>query len=336
MSSPAATTDSDFQDTPHTDQTAAVLAAYLATSAALRSRLLTIVAAAYASSTNNYGDAAAAAFVAAAVPAVQAAQRTMASLTSAYLAHLVSAAGGGTSAPVGIPQDVLSTLRGVDPAEVYRRPYEQLWTALADGKSLPDAVAVGQRRALSLASTDLQLAKTRASQIALTDDRRVVGYRRVLVGAHSCGMCVVASSVRYHKSNLMPIHPGCDCAIAPILGLHDPGRTINSAILKEGSTEQAVGSQGMRFFSHDDVIEVGDLLGPAHDAIRDTFGYSAADAHQLDYRKVILVREHSELGPTLTVANHLFTQKQIDSGDLRAKSGTYHTLKGREVGNIGE
>lgn len=665
MSSPAATTDSDFQDTPHTDQTAAVLAAYLATSAALRSRLLAIVAAAYASGTNNYGDAAAAAFVAAAVPAVQAAQRTMASLTSAYLAHLVSAAGGGTSAPVGIPQDALSTLRGVDPAEVYRRPYEQLWTALADGKALPDAVAVGQRRALSLASTDLQLAKTRASQIALTDDRRVVGYRRVLVGTHSCGMCVVASSVRYHKSNLMPIHPGCvvgstsvsypggslsnptggvdgvkaatrrsytgklitittalgkqvtitpnhpiltdkgwvpaqfinqddyvicgntshgaikgspdkeqcpsliedvwrsrcvsgliqvpltsedfhgdgsngeveivytdgslslvgnipltepvgellfmmghgsrvlfpgassfasflpasrssgsrdvgglglsssllssqlgvadktglgsvpwidttmfqrssdspplypvfrsqrqlrltsevlgtdlvmgqlspgstarrfdpaqaefsgqglmvyarlgrslldrlagqvqadrvvsvscrdvtschvynlhtdegwyqagglvvsncDCAVAPILARSDPGRTIDSAILKEGSTEQAIGSQGMRFFNHDDVIEVGDLLGPAHDAIRDTFGYSAADAHQLDYRKVILVREHSELGPTLTVANHLFTQKQIDSRDLRAKSGTYHTLKGREVGNIGE
>lgn len=659
------TTPNNLQDTPHNDQTAAVLAAYLAASAALRSRLLALVEAAYASSTNNYGDAAAAAFIATAVPAVQAAQRTMASLTSAYLAHLVAAAGGGTQAPIGIPQDALSSLRGVDPADVYRRPYEQLWTALADGKSLPDAVAVGQRRAISLASTDLQLAKTRASQIALIDDRRVVGYRRVLVGAHSCGMCVVASSVRYHKSNLMPIHPGCvvggtpvsdigsplsnpatgvnivkaatrrsytgklftittatgkqvtitpnhpvltdqgwipaefikqgdyvvcralghravnggpdkqqtpsliediwcsasvsgfvtvplasedfhgdgsnsevdivytdrdfsaisdtslgepiskllfisghrsrvlfpslsslvplfpssypapygdvssldlsgsllsghlcsshmarlqsaaqtnvavlqrrsdssalhsiggsqgqfgfsvfvpssdfsmgefspgappsrfdpantefsgqgfmvyanlgrslldrlagqvqidrvvsvssrnvtschvfnlhtgegwynagglvvsncDCAVAPILAQHDPGRTIDSAILKDGSTEQVIGSQGMKFFSHDDVIEVGGLLGPAHDAIKDTFGYSAADAHQLDYRKVILVREHSELGPTLTVANHLFTQKQIESDDLKAKSGTFHTVKGRAVGNIGE
>lgn len=325
-----------FTDTPHTDQTAAVLAAYLAASAALRSRLLAIVTAAYVSGTNNYGDAAAAAFVASVVPAVQAAQRTMASLTSAYLAHLVAAAGGGTSAPVSIPQDTLSSLRGVDPVEVYRRPYEQVWTALAENKSLPDAVAVGQRRAISLAATDLQLAKTRASQIAFADDKRVVGYRRVLVGAHSCGLCVVASSVRYRKSNLLPIHPGCDCAVAPVLGRSDPGRTIDSAILAEGATEQAVGSQGMKFFSHDDVIEVGDLLGPAHEAIRDTFGYSAADAHQLDYRKVILVRQHGELGPTLTVADHRFTQMQIESGNFRAKAGTFHTVKGREVTNIGE
>lgn len=323
-------------DTPQDARTAAVLAAYLATSAALRSRLLAFVAAAYASPTNNYGDAAAAAFAAQVVPVVQAAQRTMASLTSAYLAHLVATAGGGTAAPVGVPAEAVANLRGVDPAEVYQRPYVQLWTELSHGKELADAVDAGARRAASLASTDLQLAKTRTSQIVLANDKRVVGYRRVLVGAHSCGMCVVASSVRYHKSNLMPIHPGCDCAVAPILGTRDPGRTIDSAVLDVGAAEQAVGSEGMRFFSHEDVIEVGDLLGPAHDAIRETFGQAAADAHQLDYRKVILVREHGELGPTLTVADHKFTKKQMETGDLQAKAGTFHTQRGRTVTNIGE
>ena len=330
-----ASTAQQYQDTPHDQSAAAILGAYLAASAALRSRLLALVVAVFAAQ-GNYRDAAADAFVATVVPAVLAAQHTMASLTSAYLSHLVSAAGGGTTAPVAIPQDAVSNLRGVDPVEVYRRPYVQIWTDLSQGKSLTDAVAAGERRALSLASTDVQLAKTRASQIVLSDDRRVVGYRRVLTGAHSCGLCVVASSVRYHKSNLMPIHPGCDCCIAPVLASRDPGRTIDSAILTEGSTEQAIGSQGMKFFSNNDVIEVGDLLTEAHDAVRDTFGEVAADAHQIDYRKIIMVRDHGELGPTLTVASHNFTQAQIESGDLRAKAGTFHTVKGREVTNIGE
>lgn len=316
--------------------TSAILAAYLTATAALRSRLLAIVAAAFAAQ-GDYRDAAAAAFAAQVVPIVQAAQQTMASLTSAYLAHMVSAVAGGTAAPLGIPAESVSNLRGVDPSEVYQRPYVQVWTDLSNGKDFPTAVEAGARRAASLAATDLQLAGTHAAQEVMRDDRRIVGYRRVLTNSlHHCGLCVVASSVRYHKSDLLPIHPGCSCAVAPILGHGDPGRTIDSAILKEGATEQAIGSQGLKFFSHDDVIEVGDLLTEAHDAVRDTFGHAAADAHQIDYRKVILVRQHGEIGPTLTVADHNFTQGQIDSGNLRAKAGTFHTVKGREVMNVGE
>jgi hypothetical protein len=586
---------------------AAIMATYLAATAVLRSRLLGIVAAAYASETNNYGDAAATAFVAQVVPAVQAAQQTMAALTSAYLSHLISSAAGGTAAPVGVPVGLLEAVRGVDPAEVYRRPYVQVWIDLSRGKDLQEAVAAGGRRAASLAATDLQLAKTKASQIVMADDRRVIGYRRVLVGSHSCGMCVVASTVRYRKSNLMPIHPGCvpettlvkafnisgatrrrysgklsiittavgdqvavtpnhpvftdrgwlaashvrpgdyilnsspaegviggspnkshrpifakdvwrslamtfgfiemplatedfhgdgsdnkvdvvwsdgyfsavgdlqflqtsgedsfmtaerrsheftlsrvpaalvpssssstssvmgrgrlrgallgghlccaheaglrstssgdlsisqptsydiaryapamrddvfceamggvvgmelfhrvshvgrtdfaghvinfqtrsgryesdshivhncDCAVAPLMGHKFGGRTIDSAILKEGSAEKAIGTQGMKFFEHDDVLEVGDLLEPAHKAIEDAFGKRATNAQSIDYRKVILVRNHSEMGPLLTVADHKFTEKQIDSGNLRAKTGTFHKSKGREITNI--
>ena len=647
-----------------TASTAAMMAAYLAATAALRSRLLALTAVAFAGQ-GDYRDAAADAFVAAMVPLVQASQQTMASLTSAYLAHLTSAMAGGTAAPVGVPPEVLSNLRGVDPADVYRRPYVQVWTDLSKGKSLDTAVAAGNRRAQSIVATDLQLAKTRAAGWVMQSDKRVVGYRRVLVGAHSCGMCIVASSVRYHKSNLMPIHPGCvvgstpvsnvvstlgnptlgvnvikaatrrsytgkliiittalgnqvtitpnhpvltdkgwipadrvtkghrlvqssinqraisgspqenqtpalikdvwrsasvfgfvsvplatqdfhgdgsdgevnivytdgnfssvldrvviqpsselsfmsrhgsgisfpglgsfapffpssgptgggqvsrtslrsslfgghlcsthqasvrsaamrdaglferssdsatlhtvlrgesqlgkslgvlvgddvvrqlspsssprrfdpaaaefsgqglgvyvnlgrslldrlagqvsldcvisvsstdvtachvynlhtdegwysagglvvsncDCAIAPILGYGDPGRTIDSAILSEGATEQAIGTEGMKFFEHGDVIEVGDLLEQAHRAVEDAFGRRATDAQQIDYRKVIMVREHGELGPVLTVADHKFTKKQLDTGNLRAKAGTFHVDKGRAVTNIGE
>jgi hypothetical protein len=321
--------------TPQDASTAAMMAAYLAATAALRSRLLGMIAAGFAAQ-RDYRDAAAEAFVAMAVPAVGAAQQTMAALTSAYIAHLVAEAAGGSTAPIGVPLEALSNLRGIDPTEVYRRPYVQVWTDLSKGKSFDDSVDAGARRAASLAATDLQLAKTRAAQVVMADDRRVVGYRRVLVGSHSCGMCVIASSVRYHKSNLMPIHPGCDCAIAPILGYGDPGRTIDSAVLKEDASQLDIGSQGMKFFSHNDVIEVGDLLEPAHRAVEDSFGSRATDARAIDYRKVIMVRQHGEIGPVLTVADHKFTKKQISLGNLRAKAGTYATQKGREITNIGE
>lgn len=318
-----------------TASTAAMMAAYLAATAALRSRLLALTAVAFAGQ-GDYRDAAADAFVAAMVPLVQASQQTMASLTSAYLAHLTSATAGGTTAPVGVPPELLSNLRGADLAQVYRRPYVQVWTDLSKGKPLDTAVAAGNRRAQSIVATDLQMARTKAAQVVMQNDKRVTGYRRVLVGAHSCGMCIVASSVRYHKSNLMPIHPGCDCAIAPILGHGDPGRTIDSAILSEGATEQAIGTEGMKFFEHGDVIEVGDLLEQAHQAVEDAFGRRATGAQQIDYRKVIMVREHGELGPVLTVADHKFTKKQLDTGNLRAKAGTFHVDKGRTVTNIGE
>jgi hypothetical protein len=185
-----------------------VLGAYLAATAALRSRLLGAIAVMYAAQ-GNYRDEAAAAFVAQAVPAVQAAQQTMASLTSGYLAYLVSLAAGGSTRPVAVPASSLTAVRGVDPMEVYRRPYVQVWTNLAQGEAFPDAVVAGAQRAQSLAATDLQLAKTMASQTALRDDSRVTGYRRVLVGAQSCALCVLASTRWYSRGDLLPIHPGC-------------------------------------------------------------------------------------------------------------------------------
>jgi hypothetical protein len=312
---------------PPDASTAAMTAAYFAATAALRSRLLGFVAMAYAAQ-GDYRDAAAEAFVLSVVPTVLAAQQVMAGITSAYLAHLIAAAGGGTTTPVGISQDVLSSLRGVDPTEVYRRPYVQVWTELSRGKPLDTAVAAGERRAQSIAATDLQLAKTHAAQEVLSRDHRVVGYRRVLTGATSCGLCVVASTVRYHKRDLLPIHPGCDCAIAPIIGSEDPGRMINSAILSDTANLDNLTPHGVNVYRHDDVLEFEGMLDSVHQAVRDRFGQSATDARSIDYRKVITVQQHSEIGPILTVSDHLFTKKDIGRGNLRAKPGTFGKSRG--------
>src|SRR5207248_3811639 len=154
-----------------------------------------------------------------AVPIVQGAQSGTATLTAAYLARIVAQM---TSSPVAPPKVNPRTVTGdavrkADPAEVYRRPFTQVYTDLSQGKSLDAAVQAGGRRLQNIAATDLQLAKTHASQQVLSGDHRVVGYRRVLSGDKSCGLCIVASTQRYRKGDLLPIHPGCSCSVAPLV-----------------------------------------------------------------------------------------------------------------------
>lgn len=205
------------------------------------------------------------------VPFVNGAQMQMVALTDAYLNAIAVAAGlpmpnGSTPA-----RSVTGTAtRGVDPREVYRRPGVTVWTALSEGKPLREAVDEGLHRLVNLATTDLQLAKTRTSLHRLSGDGSVAGYRRTLTGSENCAMCTLASTQRYHKRDLMPIHPGCDCDVAPIRGNVDPGQVIDP-----------------------------DRLEALHQAVTDKFGKAAADGREIDYR-LIEVQEHGELGPVLT------------------------------------
>lgn len=222
-------------------------------------------------------------FVRLASPTLLAAQERMAALTAAYLSRQVALLGGTplrqAPAPVGL---VRAGVRGVPLSEELERPFHDVWSALHDGQALTEAVQAGADRLSSLASTDLQLAKTHSAREVLANEHRVVGYRRVLEGAHSCGLCVVASTQRYHKADLMPIHPGCDCSVAPIIGDEDPGRVLD---------EQRVVA--------------------AHDAIRERFGDTTASARRSgqvpDYRDVLVIHQHGEIGPVLARRGDAFT-----------------------------
>lgn len=305
-----------------TEIAAALIAAYVAATVALRARVALMTDAWFGA--EGYRTTGANVFVNAMVPTLDIAQQTMADLTSAYLTQQIVTLGGGTTTAVGIPSSLVtgSAIRGVDPAEVLRRPYEQLWTALSQGKSLEQAVQIGRVRAESISMTNLQLAKTAAGRAVMSRDHRVLGYRRVLTGAHSCGLCIIASSQRYHKADLMPIHPSCDCAIAPIVGTEDPGRSINSVTLTQGALMSGKTESGVPVYGHDGVLELGDLVAPVHEAIQARFGQYASDARTVDYRKVLITHEHGEYGPTLAVASHSFTDRQITSGDLSAPRKT--------------
>jgi hypothetical protein len=181
------------------------------------------------------------------------------------------------------------------------------------------ATDASERRAQTIALTDLELATTHTARDVLSSEQSVVGYRRVLTGAENCGMCVVAATRLYHKRDLMPLHPNCDCVIAPVMAGEDPGRSINNRTIGADAVPRAFTKNGVAMFDADQTIDLGDLLQETHDAINARFGASFRDAKKIDYRKVITVRQHGELGPVLTVARHKFTKRQIRERDLKAR-----------------
>lgn len=257
---------------------AALIRAFGTTEARIRTQMTAFVLGLFGD-LGSWRDADIARFVNVVVPAMAGAQRQVGSLTDAYVASMLSDMLGSTFRPTGQSVRTGAALRnGVDPAEVYARPFRQLWQALAAGSDLATALALAQRRLWQLATSDLQLAKTHAAQTAMSADDHVVGFRRVLTGTHSCGLCVVASTQRYHRSDLLPIHPGCDCGIAPIVGSHDPGQVVNEPLL-EGT----------------------------HQAIQDRFGVSDRSARVPDYRDVLITHQHGELGPVLARRGDTFT-----------------------------
>jgi hypothetical protein len=188
-----------------------------------------------------------------------------------------------------------------------------------DRKPLTAAVGDGERRVRSLALTDVELAVTHTARERLKDEPEVRFYRRVLTGAESCGLCIIASTQRYRKRDLLPIHPNCDCVVAPILGDQDPGRSINSTRVSDEASPTGETADGVPIYGPDDVLDTEFLTREVHDAIRETFGEVAFDARQIDYRKILLVERHGELGPVLTVERHKFTKRRIRDRDLAAR-----------------
>ncbi|AKY02173.1 head maturation protease [Streptomyces phage SF1] len=247
---------------------------YDALSTSLRNRVVQFVLDAF-DSLGGYRDADAAVFVEHVLPTVLAAQAQMGQITDAYLSAMIADMLGGAAAPTGVALD--EALRGVDPAEVYRRPFVTTWTALSQGKAYAQAVDEGRTRLLSITETDMQLARTHAARQSM--QRGGARYfRRALRGPGNCALCTIASTQRYRVENLMPIHPGCNCKPEPIVGNKDPGQIIDERLLRE-----------------------------AHDAVAKTVGQSDTGGRTPDYRQVIITREHGEYGPLLAVRRHEFT-----------------------------
>ena len=206
-------------------------------------------------------------------PRVTAGQLRIADLTRAYLAQCARELGWKVVLP-SIDQDEIRGARGVDPRVVYRRPAVDVYTALAAGKPLPQAAAEGRLRLTQLIGGDMQLAKVHASRQSMRGyPAEGQFYRRVLTGRENCALCVVASTQRYYRGDLLPIHPGCDCDVQPL----PPGLAVNQVIDE-------------------------DLLEQVHQITADRLGVSDRGGRTPDYRKLLTASEHGEYGPTLSWA----------------------------------
>lgn len=216
-----------------------------------------------------------------ALPVVQAGQRTIASLTAGYLEQMHREVTGAASPRIRIDPEQVSgaaVRNGTDPADVYRRPFKVVWKTLADGEPFDVAQQRGADRLEILAKTDLQLARTHSVKLVLDQQPRVTYYVRELRGEYDCALCMIASTQRYSKEDLLPIHPGCDCGVRTVRADYDPGQVVDEARLEA-----------------------------IHRAVEDAVGQSARDARTVDYRQIIIQHDHGEIGPVLGFRGQNFT-----------------------------
>ena len=109
-------------------------------------------------------------------------------------------------------------------------PFFTLYAALGAGVAFAEGYARARADVETQARTDLAFAQSATMSALGGDLEQVTGYRRVVAGA-GCEFCAEASASRYRAGDLMPLHPGCVCSVAPILGSDDPGRRLNAAAL---------------------------------------------------------------------------------------------------------
>ena len=261
-----------------------VVTGYGRAAAAVRAAVVAFAAAAWRAQ-GSYRDADVDALVALIVPRVRAGQVQVANLTSAYIAQVATLRTGVLVSPVGVDVAAVTGGRGVPAEDVYRRPAVEVYTALAGGASYPDAVSRGLGRLVSLVSTDVQMAKVRQSRASMGASGARF-YRRVLNGGDNCAMCMLASTQRYRVKDLSPIHPGCDCSVDPL----------------------PPGEDEFQVLDPDEVERI-------HAAVGERLGVEDRGGRAVDYRKLVIVREHGEYGPTLTLKGHRFT------GPEAARSG---------------
>lgn len=185
------------------------------------------------------------AFLRTVLPLVAGAQRASASLTNAYLARQL----GRGPLPLDPATVTGAAARaGTPPADVYRRPFVGIWTALAAGTPYTAAVSAGLARATATGAMDVQLAM-RATAAAVSDaDPRILGYKRV-PDPGACDLCRAAADNFYRAGDLMPIHNHCGCGIEAVTSQFDAPELdpAAAAVHEHGELGPVLGKPGDDF-----------------------------------------------------------------------------------------
>lgn len=169
------------------------------------------------------------------------------------------------------PDPVITQRSGIGKLAEYARPFRVVQQEIRKGATEAAALAKGSQRLDSLVGVDMQMAKIRQGQILLKAAGRKT-YRREPGGDNPCPLCEIASTQIYYTDDLMPIHNNCQCDI----------------IEDETDGDQEAADQD--FSGIDDPTEQVDKISVLNEK----------DADASDYRKLIAVRDHGEIGPMLT------------------------------------
>lgn len=213
------------------------------------------------------------------IPLVEGAIRQSVTQTEAYLRVAMEAKIGEAVAAATLEPGRYSVqaLRGKPPQDVYERALKAWRIADAADRN---GRAAARFRAAQTAATDIQLASRQAAHDWMTETRGVAGYRRVLGPGKNCGLCVVASTQRYHREDLMPIHSNCGCNVDPIPGDSEPPRVLDR-----------------------------DTLNAVKSRLDDDYTRQALSRLNIDPADLpdVKIVQHGELGPTLYDERWQFT-----------------------------
>lgn len=162
------------------------------------------------------------------VPLSLAAQKALATTLAGYLYSVT----GHRPEPFDLDAVTGDALREDGARHDWSIPSFTMWAALGAGVAFADALAQARHDIGLKAQTNLAMTQSAAMARLAESMDEVSGYRRVLSG-DGCDFCVAASEQRYKSDDLMPLHTGCMCSVAPILGRTDPARQLNAATLAE-------------------------------------------------------------------------------------------------------
>jgi hypothetical protein len=105
-------------------------------------------------------------------------------------------------------------------------PFFSMGAALAAGIAFADAIAGARDAVERQATTDLSFVQSAVMHELAPRLESIVGFRRVTNG-EECAFCDEASEQEYSTFDLAPLHPGCNCSVAPIFEDADPGEALN-------------------------------------------------------------------------------------------------------------
>lgn len=157
----------------------------------------------------------------------EAAQRALARELAGYL--YVSS--GADYEPLDLDEVSGDAIRPEGEQRNWAIPFFSFFGAIGAGVVVAEALGELRRDIEYKAQTDLALAQRETMQTLAPRLEGIRGFRRVLDSSEvDCAFCSEAADQVYRTYDLMPLHPNCQCSVAPVYDDADPGASINEEL----------------------------------------------------------------------------------------------------------